>query len=380
MAGLVPDSWGLGYLTDFTRPRSNTLLGLSAGLLSGDLSNAPLYAMEGKKVDDAYATAEKEKAAAAAQLNQTIEFLRQTAPKYAEAVQAGVLTPGDAYKMFIADSQPQAAAAQPAAVQEYEYYKQQAIAAGQQPLSWLDYQTQRGGQSEISLTPTWGIDTDQSSPTFGKMVLGQLGKDNKFHRTDMGGVQPVDPATMAASKTGGVTDAKTAGAARAALPSAESAYQLTEQALANFDVGATGDAAKSVKEGMSENFGKIAGIYPQQWAPILPGTNRANFQNVVDQLSGQAFLNIRQALKGAGQVTDYEGAKGEIALSRMSAAAKSGDEVAFKQALQDFKVAIDNGMRLLRETAQGGYSAGAPNVTGPSGNQTSTGVQWSYTP
>jgi len=107
MAGLVPDGWGLGYLTDYTRPRSNTLLGLSAGLLSGNLANAPLYAMEGKKADDAYATAEKEKAAAAAQLNQTIEFLRQTAPKYAEAVQAGVLSPGDAYTMYVNDQKPQ---------------------------------------------------------------------------------------------------------------------------------------------------------------------------------------------------------------------------------------------------------------------------------
>jgi len=367
MAGIIPDNWGLGYLTDFTRPRSNTLLGLSAGLLSGNLANAPLYAMEGKKADDAYATAEKEKAAAAAQLNQTIEFLRQTAPKYAEAVQAGVLTPGDAYKMYVADSQPQAAATQPAAVQEYEYYKQQAIAAGQQPLSWLDYQTQRGGQSEISLTPTWGIDTDQASPTFGQMVLGQLGKDNKFHRTDMGGIQPVDPASMQGNKATATIDAKTAGAARASLPSAESAYELTQQALSNFDPNSTGDAETSVRAGMSENFGNVLGI-PQQMLPILPKTNRANFQNVVDQLSGQAFLNIRQALKGAGQVTDYEGAKGEIALSRMSAAARSGDEVAFKQALLDFQTAIDNGMRLLREAAQGGYSLDSQNVSPAGGN------------
>jgi hypothetical protein len=48
----------------------------------------------------------------------------------------------------------------------------------------------------------------------------------------------------------------------------------------------------------------------------------------------------------------------------MAAAAKSGDETAFKTALLDYQQAIDNGMRLLRETAQGGYAAGSQNVTG----------------
>lgn len=97
------------WLTDWTRPRSNQLAGLGAGFLSGNLGNAALYAAEGKKVDDAYATAQKEEAQRQEQLNQTIAFLQQTAPKYAEAVQAGVLTPGDAYKMYVADSQPQEA-------------------------------------------------------------------------------------------------------------------------------------------------------------------------------------------------------------------------------------------------------------------------------
>jgi hypothetical protein len=51
----------------------------------------------------------------------------------------------------------------------------------------------------------------------------------------------------------------------------------------------------------------------------------------------------------------------------MAAAAKSGDETAFKTALLDYQQAIDNGMRLLRETAQGGYAAGSSNVTGDGG-------------
>lgn len=93
---------------NWAAPRSNTLLGLGAGFLSGDLENIPKYAAEGKQADTAYATAKKEEAQRQDQLNQTVAFLQQTAPKYAEAVQAGVLSPGDAYKMYVADSQPKA--------------------------------------------------------------------------------------------------------------------------------------------------------------------------------------------------------------------------------------------------------------------------------
>lgn len=216
----------------------------------------------------------------------------------------------------------------------------------------------RNSNVTYGLTPIFGKDSST-----GESGMGVQGSDGSFKLVDTGSFSPTDPAAMAGNKAAAVVDSKTSGAARAALPSAENAYQLTQQALANFDPNASGDAAKSVQAGMGENFGNVLGV-PQQMLPVLPKTNRANFQNIVDQLSGQAFLNIRQALKGAGQVTDYEGAKGEIALSRMAAAAKSGDETAFKTALLDYQQAIDNGMRLLRETAQGGYAAGSQNVTG----------------
>lgn len=108
MAGIIPDNWGLGYLTDFTRPRSNTLLGLSAGLLSGNLGNAPLYAMEGKKADDAYATAQKEEARNQEAINQTFQFLQQSAPQLAAMVKSGAMQPAEAYNIFSAEQRAKA--------------------------------------------------------------------------------------------------------------------------------------------------------------------------------------------------------------------------------------------------------------------------------
>ncbi len=354
---------------------SDALTDLSYGLansrnLNGAFSTAATQSAVQQPAREAYQVAQADKASREQQLQTAIANLRDKykRPDLADAVSQGY----DLNQAWNDVLNKQAAPALTTDQSNYEY--------GLTHPGFADSLTQKGGAAETALTPTWITDTDPQSPTYNQPVLGQLNKAGQLIRTALpNGVQAMGPGDAAALKTNATVDAKTAAAARATLPSAENAYQLTQQALANFDAGASSDAAKSVQAGMGENFGNVLGI-PQQVLPIIPKTNRANFQNVVDQLSGQAFLNIRQALKGAGQVTDYEGAKGEIALSRMAAAAKSGDEPAFKQALLDYKEAIDNGLRLLRETANGGYAQGSQNVTGTAGNVASTGISWSYAP
>jgi hypothetical protein len=62
----------------------------------------------------------------------------------------------------------------------------------------------------------------------------------------------------------------------------------------------------------------------------------------------------------------------------MRASLEKGDQEQYLRALADFEDAVAQGYAKLRETAQGGYSAGSPAVGGPAkGNATSTGVQWS---
>lgn len=184
-----------------------------------------------------------------------------------------------------------------------------------------------------------------------------------------------NPGIAAGARTSSVVDEKTSGAARAALPSAEQNFAIASRAA---------DALLNDKQGMNEQFGNIMGV-PQQMTGAFPGTAKANFRVQLEQLTGQAFLNIRQALKGAGAVTDYEGQRGEVALSRAAAAAEKGDQKAFEAAVIEFKDAIAKGLELLRQQAQGGYAAGTSAVGGApaaltSGNTTSTGVQWSIEP
>jgi hypothetical protein len=363
--GILSSVSGPSDFTNWWDQHRNAITNFGVGLASGPTVQQGLALgtqglASGAQQDDAYATQQKAEAERTAAITATQKALAKYPDLQALAV------PGADMGPIIAElfrrSTPgygQTAQGQPTSdIQNYEY--------GLSHPGFAETLTQKGGQAETALTPTYGKMTDWKQGGVGRgqapTVVMQLNKAGQSIATQMPpGVTPIAPDQMAGAKTTATVDAKTAGNARAVLPGAEQAYAITKHAL---DAVANDP---SVKAGEAENFSKFAGVVPQQMLPTLPGTNRANFKNIVDQLSGQAFLNIRQALKGAGQVTDYEGAKGEIAISRMKAAAESGDDAAFKQALLDFNEAIDNGMRLLREQANGAYANDAPAVsTGPS--------------
>jgi hypothetical protein len=91
--------------------------------------------------------------------------------------------------------------------------------------------------------------------------------------------------------------------------------------------------------------------------PNISG-DAARVQARMDQLQGGAFLQARQMLKGAGQVTDFEGKKAEAAWIRMNAAQNEGD---FKKALDEFQGAVTDGVAKIEAQAgggRGGQSAG----------------------
>lgn len=76
----IPSPNPLQGIHDWLSPRSNLLLGVGAGLLSGDLGNVPLYAMEGRKADTAYAEAEQAKS----ERQQALQDTQALRAKYAD--------------------------------------------------------------------------------------------------------------------------------------------------------------------------------------------------------------------------------------------------------------------------------------------------------
>lgn len=118
---------------------------------------------------------------------------------------------------------------------------------------------------------------------------------------------------------------KQAGQATVALPGAKTMVE---------------NAFKTISElrshpGLNAGTGASNIFDPRSW---IPGTDSYDFQAKNKQATGQSFMAARDSLKGAGQVTDFEGAKGEQAIANLDAA----------QSKEQYLVALDNVERMLK--------------------------------
>lgn len=82
---------------DWLRNNSDALLGAGVGLLSGKTAQEQVAGGIGSFAQTRQATNQR---------NKTLEFLRQTNPELAQAVEAGALSPLDAYKTHIESQKP----------------------------------------------------------------------------------------------------------------------------------------------------------------------------------------------------------------------------------------------------------------------------------
>ena len=69
----------------------------------------------------------------------------------------------------------------------------------------------------------------------------------------------------------------------------------------------------------------------------IPGTSAYRFGTRARQIEGQAFLQAFESLKGAGQITEIEGAKATAAIGRLDTAQSPAD---YRQALTELKGVI----------------------------------------
>ena len=76
-------------------------------------------------------------------------------------------------------------------------------------------------------------------------------------------------------------------------------------------------------------------------AQNLPGTPMKRFQTRAEQLTGQAFMTARDALKGGGQITDYEGNRAAAAIGRLDTAQSPQD---YRSALEEVRAILVRAM------------------------------------
>lgn len=207
--------------------------------------------------------------------------------------------------------------------------------------------------AKTSLVPIWGEDAEGNpmliQPTdtgvAKTMTLPEGFRPSK-------GIEKIDGGTvwyMQDKQTGqivgtvpkdvsGEAAAKAEGEARgAATASLNSTLAKAENALATIQ-SIKRDPAREAGTGFTSLFNAI------------PGTPQFDFQQKVNQLKGQAFLDAFKDLKGGGQITNIEGEKATQAIARLETAQT---EEGFLQALNELEEIVRTGIARAKASAAG---------------------------
>jgi hypothetical protein len=259
-------------------------------------------------------------------------------------------------------------------IKEFEYARKE-----DPTLTFQKFMQQKKAVSgEYSLTPQYGT---RINPQTGKeeTVLIQTGKSGEAIQTKLpdgvkisSGVDKVDLGTQwgiidkrtgnvigyqpkdIAGKEAAEVKGKAQGEAQVALPGAISDAEQTkakiDQLIGNKDLNIP------AHEGVDAIVGPLDQFRPS-WMLGEKGRDALARYN---QLKGSAFLSAYGLLKGGGAITEVEGKKAEDAMARMDRAQSETD---FKQALRDFRDAIDVGVAKLK--AKAGNGATAPVAAAP---------------
>jgi hypothetical protein len=253
---------------------------------------------------------------------------------------------------------------QPAKVQEYLFAKQE-----DPTLTYAKFLQKERSTNEYGMQPLYTVNDK------GETEAWQLGKDGKPVKVELPagskiakGIEKIDAGTkwiLRDKQTGSVIGDEPKNVAnKEAEEKVGQARGIAQAALNN---GADIDAEKTIKKidefANSKGFNEVFGQFDQyrpSWTHSNAGTDAlARYK----QLKGTAFLSAYAMLKGGGAITDIEGQKAGDAMARLDRA-QSEDEA--KQALADFKDAVETGLRKLRRAANGGAEPAA--ATSPATN------------
>lgn len=220
-------------------------------------------------------------------------------------------------------------------------------------------QQDKASGSDYGLNPVWGTDA-QGNPALvqlgknGQPIQPQLPEGFKIARDpvkmDAGthfvlldpqtrqqiGTIPKDVAGEEQAKVEG----KNLGEAQASLPKA---------------IGQAENMLASIR-GVRDDPYRSRGTGFTSIANNIPATGGYDFQQKVDQLKGQSFLQAFESLKGAGQISEVEGQTATKAIARLNTAQS---EEAFGQALNELETVVQAGMNRARQRASGQQPQGA---------------------
>ena len=126
-----------------------------------------------------------------------------------------------------------------------------------------------------------------------------------------------------------------------ALEEGPSAIQSGEQTLALLNRMVGDPEAKGAAAQPHPGFAGVVGATLMPGMRLVQGTPEADFDAMLEQVLGGAFLEAYERLKGTGQITEIEGKKATQAITRMQRAVS---ETEFLQAATEFRTALQTAL------------------------------------
>jgi hypothetical protein len=224
-------------------------------------------------------------------------------------------------------------------------------------------QQKKAVSGEFGMQPIWGMKD-------GKPAIVQLGKSGEAKESVLPqGFTPArDPIKIEGPTGTTILDPQTREFVRfipkdvAGAAKSKEIGEAEGQAVVNLPtaIATAENTLKTIKQ-LEDHPGKKAwGAFGVgAMLPDIPGTDTRGFGALVDQVKGQNFMTAFQSLKGAGAITEQEGAKAEKAQARLDRAQSEKD---FDTALKDLKEVVMAGMERARQKAGIKNNQAAPDA------------------
>jgi hypothetical protein len=231
----------------------------------------------------------------------------------------------------------------------------QTFAANEAQREFQRQQANSGGEQTFGLNPIYGRDAD------GNVVLLQASNRGGVQPVQLPpGVQPSMPVQYLDTGTGfvpvdkrgggivGPEVTKNIGEAEAQKVQGKVAG---EQAVKAPQVLAEARQSLSLIGTMKAHPGRAMATGATSWTALIPGTPAYDFATAAKQLEGRVFLEQFEKLKGAGPVTDREGAAATAAAARLD---RAQSPKAYYEALLELEGVFNQTVsRLERDMAAG---------------------------
>lgn len=283
------------------------------------------------------------------QANKTAQWVAQNAPpEIAQAVQAGVITPADAFKALTEAKTKKAPLQINGKLVDPDTF--QVLA---------DFSSSREQDETFFGNPIPITNPD------GTTVYGQIGNRGSFRPIQLGEGQTFAPPVKTVD-VGTGTALIGPGGNQVGVLQKDIAGAESQKALGQ----ARGEAAASAPGDLQAGLNAKALIEQIKTSPYLdrgtgmssvlsnvPGTGGYDFQNLVDQAKSGAFLTAIQQMRGLGALSNAEGGAATQAVTRMNTATS---KEAFLKAVEDYEKIIDQGIaRAQSRMPAGAAAAGA---------------------